>query len=209
MKDSLEPRLAELLPSGLALQCVRSQLKKDERIFMEGERPSWMFYVVCGELALVRHGAGGETVFLQRQRSGFLAEASLVSDRYHCNALALEPTDVIKIPNRALKDSIAQDGAFAVRWITMLSAEVRRLRLQNERLSLSSVGDRLIHLVETEGALGVFGVQGSYKLLAQELGVTHEALYRCLAKLEKQGVLVREQKAIRLLARRTKSLDRL
>jgi DNA-binding IclR family transcriptional regulator len=74
----------------------------------------------------------------------------------------------------------------------MLSREVRRLRMQCERLSLHKVQDRRLHLLETEGKDGQYPLGSGLKSLAGELGVTHEALYRCVASMEKQGILRRE-----------------
>ena len=89
----------------------------------------------------------------------------------------------------------------------MLSDEVRRVRLQNERLSLSTVRGRLLHLLNTESTEGVYRLQGSIKLLAQQLAVSYEALYRCLATLEKEGQLVREEKSILLSNKSVKTIS--
>jgi DNA-binding MarR family transcriptional regulator len=80
----------------------------------------------------------------------------------------------------------------------MLSSEVRRLRLQNERLSLPKVQSRILHLIETEGHDGSYTLGCSLKQLAKQLAVTHEALYRTLAQLEKAGKIARDEIEIRL-----------
>jgi DNA-binding MarR family transcriptional regulator len=80
----------------------------------------------------------------------------------------------------------------ALRWIAMLNAELRRLRAQNERLGLKGVKQRLLHLLETEGAGGALQVASGLKTLAAQLCVTHEALYRTVARLEKRGILIRK-----------------
>jgi DNA-binding MarR family transcriptional regulator len=74
----------------------------------------------------------------------------------------------------------------------MLNREVKRLRLQCERLSLHKVQDRLLHFLETEGQQGKYPLDSGLKSLAGELGVTHEALYRCVSDLEKKELLRRE-----------------
>jgi DNA-binding MarR family transcriptional regulator len=43
------------------------------------------------------------------------------------------------------------------------------------------------------------------KTLAREIGVTHEALYRCVAALEKRDLIAREDGWLRLLAVPAKS----
>jgi len=75
----------------------------------------------------------------------------------------------------------------------MLNTEVKRLRLHCERLSLKSVRDRVLHLIQTEGVKGQFRVNTELKSLAAELGVTHEALYRTLSDLVKTRTISREE----------------
>lgn len=199
MKLATLPELTELLPPGLRLLCQEATAAKGTRLFTEGKAPIWMFYVTRGEIALIRNGVDGEIAFLQRQRRGFVAEASLLSDRYHCNADALLNSSLIKVPIPALKDWLSKDTQFSLRWISMLSAEVRRIRMQNERLALPTIRARILHLLNTGKQGAIFQFQGSLKLMAQELAVSHEALYRGLAALEKEGKIIRQDKLIRIL----------
>jgi len=204
MNRCINQELAQLLPTELVSACRAMAFSKGELLFAEGKKPLWMFYVTCGEIALIRHGVEGETAYLQRQQKGFVGEASLVSDRYHCHAIALAHSDIIKVPIHELKVWLSRDAEFSMRWIKMLSAEVRRVRLQNERLCLTTVRGRLLHLLDTESTVGIYRLQGSIKLLAKQLAVSYEALYRCLATLEKEGQIVRAEKTISLSTKNTK-----
>lgn len=158
-----------------------------------------MFYAISGEVILERAGLQGEPVVLQRTRHGFVSEASLKSGKYHCNALAIVDTAVIKIPIRELSAELDGDPAFAGRWIEMLNGEVRRLRLHCERLSMKSAKDRVLHLINTEGKNGTYAAPTGLKTLAGELGITHEALYRTLAALERANVLHRAKGVLTLV----------
>lgn len=157
-----------------------------------------MYFVVSGEVVLERNGTQGHTVVLQRVRHGFVAEASLQSGSYHCDALVTGDGEAVILPVAALQDELTRDPQFALRWVHMLSGEVRRLRAQCERLSLRGVGERLVHMIETEGVDGRLAVPSGLKYLAAELAVTHEALYRALAALEAEKVVVRDAGAISL-----------
>jgi CRP-like cAMP-binding protein len=130
---------------------------------------------------------------LQRTRHGFVSEASLQSPKYHCDAVVVADSEIIQIPIQTLTDALSTDPAFAGRWINMLNQEVKRLRLQCERLSMKSVKDKVLHLINTEGQNGKYQVNTGLKSLAGELGVTHEALYRTLAALEKSKTIRREE----------------
>lgn len=184
--------LQRLLPAELLSVCEPQQYGRGSRLFLAGCKPEYMHYVIQGEVVLERTGRQGEAVILQRTRQGFIGEASLQSERYHCDARILTPSDIVRLPVRQLRSAIESDPLFASRWIGMLNREVRRLRLQCERLSLHRVQDRLVHLLETEGNEGRLTLDAGLKSIATELGVSHEALYRCVAGMEKQGLLRRE-----------------
>jgi CRP/FNR family transcriptional regulator, dissimilatory nitrate respiration regulator len=70
-----------------------------------------------------------------------------------------------------------------------IAREVRRLRAQCERLSLHGAADRIIHYIEAEGSNGIVILNQTRKAWAAELGLTHEALYRALRRLQTDGTL--------------------
>ncbi len=183
--------LKHLLPVNLHGQCEPADVAANTALFLTGETPRWMFFVLDGEVVLERHGMDGQQACLQRCQSGFVGEASLTSSRYHCDGRTSVETQVAKVPIQALRQALKSDADFAERWIAMLSREVRQLRLQNERLSLPKVQDRLLHLIETEGTDGQYALTCSVKDLAKQLAVTHESLYRAIARLVKVGRIER------------------
>jgi CRP-like cAMP-binding protein len=190
---SLPAELRSLLPAALHALCEQRRHERGSLLFETGRRPASMHFVSDGEVVLQRIGEDGEVVVLQRTRHGLVAEASLQSDRYHCDAVAVADAQVTRVPRQALLAALTTDAAFALRWIGMLNKEVRRLRQQCERLSLHTVEARLLHLVRTEGEAWGLPIDAGLKTLAPEIGVTHEALYRCVAGLEKRGLMTRAQ----------------
>lgn len=139
-----------------------------------------MFMIVDGEARLVRNSATGATIIVQRASQGsFIAEASLFTPKYHCDAIAT--TDVTaKVFLRAeLRRKFETDYEFTRIWVDNLANEVRSARLRTEILSLKTVAERLTAWTESYGRLPN---KGNWKQLAHELGVSPEALYRELAK---------------------------
>jgi CRP-like cAMP-binding protein len=151
-------------------------------------------------VVLERGTANGASVVLQRTHQGFVSEASLQSPRYHCDAVVVVDARITRVPVPALLQALSDDPAFAMRWIGMLNQEVRRLRLQCERLNLKGVQARVLHWLETEGTSGCCAVTAGYKSLAAELGVSHEALYRALADMVDAGLVLREPERLCLKA---------
>jgi len=177
--------LTELLPGALHARCQTDTYQKGDTLFVAGDKPQTMFFVASGEVVLQRISLQGDTVVLQRASRGFVAEASLQSAQYHCDARVVARAQITPVAIADIQSAMVADPAFAQRWIRMQSRELKRLRLQCERLSLNRVEDRLLHLIETEGNQGYLPISGGLKSLAGQLGVTHEALYRCVASLEK------------------------
>ncbi|MDV7394044.1 helix-turn-helix domain-containing protein, partial [Arthrospira platensis SPKY1] len=102
-------------------------------------------------------------------------------------------------PVDMLRTELQTRADFAMRWIAMLSAEIRTLRSRCERLSVKSIEARLLHLIDTEGDNGRLVLSSSLKDLAADLGVSHEAFYRVLARLERNGKLARNDGQIVLM----------
>jgi CRP-like cAMP-binding protein len=187
----LHPELIALLPGNLHVHCTTAIHQRGEQLFLTGSKPLKMFFIGSGEVILERLGAKGGTAVLQRTRHGFVGEASLQSARYHCDGKVIATSEITQIPIAHVRTALDSDPAFASRWIAMLNHEVKRLRLQCERMSLNKVQDRLVHLLETESRNGKYPLGSGLKSLASELGVTHEALYRCVSVMENANILIR------------------
>ncbi|MEZ5739403.1 MAG: Crp/Fnr family transcriptional regulator [Burkholderiaceae bacterium] len=171
-------------------------------VFRQGSPARAVYHVRSGAVRLVRFGRAGEEIVLHEARAGeMFAEASLDSTRYHCNAVAIEPSELLKIPSDAIQTLLDTDRAFAREWIALLAGQLRTTRTRLERLSLKSAADRVRHLLVSEGQAGRFEVTvpGTLKDLARSLGLTHEALYRTLARMTREGMITREGSTIRLI----------
>lgn len=196
-------RLSTLLPlvgmlpdryrEGVALR----QVNKGVAIFRRGDRPRFMFAVLSGEVRLVRSSPHGAEVILQRTRRGFLAEASLDQRAYHCDAIAAEVSEMIAIPRKDLSAAL-DDTLFRTQWIGHLARELRAARAHSERLSLRTARERITHYIEVEGDGGVVTLTETKKDWAASLGLTHEALYRALSQMQKDGHVSVDGATVRL-----------
>jgi CRP/FNR family transcriptional regulator, dissimilatory nitrate respiration regulator len=173
-------------------------------LFRVGGRPAKIFWVVDGDIRLVRWSRNGTEVVLQRASTGFVAEASLDSPAYHCAAAVAAPSRVIAFPIAAFRKTLADDERFRAFWMQRLAREVRKLRSQCERLALHSAADRIEHYIESEGQNGRLELSQTRKAWAAELGLTHEALYRALSDMQRRGrvTVVQEERVLILTTKR-------
>jgi CRP-like cAMP-binding protein len=183
-----QPVLATV-PPGLRAVAERRQIEAGETLFRLGDPLQGVFCVVAGEVRLIRRARNGAEIILQRSRGGFFAEASLGTKEYHCDAVAAEPGGVLRFPARAFRAALDENVIFRDAWMEHLAREVRKLRAQCERLSLKSAAQRIVHYIDSEGTDGVATLTESRKAWAAELGLTHEALYRALRRLQADGTL--------------------
>lgn len=165
----------------LALARGERRLAPGQVLFRPGDRVQSLFLVSGGTMRLVRSLPHGFQLTIQRAGPGsVLAEASLFADRYHCEALAVDAARLAILPRLRLEAALADDPALAWLWAGHLAREVQRARTGAEILSLKTVVERLdAWLALNEGGLPA---KGGWRLVASEIGVTPEALYREIAR---------------------------
>lgn len=198
---SIPPGVASLLaamPPALRATASRRTVARGERLFASGRPPALLYLVLQGELRLVRTSRQGAETVLQRVREGPFAEASLDARAYHCDGVAGVASTLLAFPVAAVRTALEEAPAFRRAWMAGLAAEVRRLRAQCERLSLKGAGERILHYLATEGRDGEVCLPSTRKAWAAELGLTHEALYRALARLVLAGRLESRGRRLRL-----------
>jgi CRP-like cAMP-binding protein len=149
-------------------------------LFHRGDDVTHMAFVLEGEVRLIRHLATGKPVILQRAKAGaMLAEASLFSATYHCDAVAVSNARVRLVEKPLMLQRLQADHEFASSWMRQLSTEIRDARMRSEILSLRTISDRLDAWLAWHDA---GPPRGSWRQLAEDIGVSPEALYREIAR---------------------------
>jgi CRP-like cAMP-binding protein len=188
------------LPEPLQAFSRTRDYARGEMLFRRGDPARSVFFIYSGEVRMVRSGRTGEDILLHRGRPGeYFAEAAVDCPEYLCDAVAFQASTLAVIPKKEMAALLAGDRSFAAQWNSVLMRELRLARARIERLALSSVAERVRHFVLTEGEddASEVALPGSLKDFARDLGVTHEALYRTLAKMEKAGEISRNGNTLR------------
>ena len=166
----------------LALADAEVRLAPGQTLFLTGEPIRSIYVVLEGSVRLVRHQASGAAVVLQRAEANqLLAEASLSAARYHCDALSEHGARLARISKRKILEAQREDAGWLEDLAAHLAAEVQRARARAELLSLRTVGERLAAWKTLHGQLPP---RGRWIDVAQEIGVTPEALYRELSRAQ-------------------------
>lgn len=193
------------LPASVQASAVSRKLKSGETLFRLGGKTEGLYEVVAGRVRLCRVDRSGREVILYVAGAGeTIAEASLYSPSYHCDAIASTAAQVLLYPKHAVLAAFAKDAGAGQAFTAMLARQVMNLRTRVARRDIRSARERVRHfLALNAGADGrTVVLSGTLKDLAAELGLTHEALYRTLAALARAGEIKRSRGAITLTPRR-------
>lgn len=151
-----------------------------ETVFCTGQPVGSIHIVQEGRIHLVRYQTDGSALILQRAGAGdVLAEASLHSSHYHCDAVTETECATKAIARSELARLLRENAELSEAWLQHLAREVQVARLHAEILCLKTVSARLDVWVAWNGAIPE---KGHWSTIAQQIGVSPEALYRELSK---------------------------
>jgi len=195
--------IPDWIPDEVSQVARRLSLSPGETLFRRGDEPKGLLVVESGEVRLSRVDVEGREITLFRAFDGDpVAEASLFSDAYHCDATAAAPTVVRLFPKAALLEAFDRDRPAARAFMAMLARQVMSLRTRLENRNLKTARERVMHhlAIHAVDESRSVAMTGNLKAIAAELGLSHESLYRTLAVLEAEGAIARTEHEIRLLS---------
>jgi len=141
-----------------------------------------MFFVEQGGVRLVRHTEAGQLVTMFRAGPGdTLAEPSLFSDHYHCDAIADRGSTVRLLDKGVVLDAMSADLEFATGLVRRLAGQVQSYRRKLELLAIRSAQDRVL------AGLADGWMTGTVVAFASDLGLSHEVVFRALSDLVRDG----------------------
>jgi len=191
------------LPAAVRAAAIDRKLKAGEALFRLGDKTAGFCEVIAGRVRMARVDRSGHEIILYVAGPGeTLAEASLFSPAYHCDAIASTDALVRIYPKAAMLAAFDKDPKAAQAFSATLAQQVMNLRTRIEQRNIRSARERVRHYLSVNAGGRSVDLQGTLKDLAAELGLTHEALYRTLAKLEGAGEIKRSRGKIVLLRAR-------
>ncbi|MEC4722123.1 Crp/Fnr family transcriptional regulator [Noviherbaspirillum sp. CPCC 100848] len=191
--NALFPQIAGVVPTA-------RKLAAGTILFRQGDKTLGIFRLMSGRIALNRVTSAGTEVVMHTVRSGELfAEASIFSAHYHCDAVAIQDSEVLFYPKVELACQLKGNAEELWAFTAELAHRVQGLRARLEIRQIRSAPERVLQAVRLRcDSSGVWKVDGTLKQFAEEIGLTHEALYRALATLERERAIVRNGNEIRI-----------
>ena len=173
--------LPELFQSAPEQAIAKRQITKGGLAFHQETKTRGLFFVSAGKIELRRTTETGGLVTVHRAQSGeTFAEASLFSDAYHCDAIAVIDTTLIELERSYVLNHLQTDPDFAIAMTKHLAKQNQFYRRKIEILAIKNATERVY------SALSDKLLQSDIISFASEIGLTHEAVYRSLRALVNQ-----------------------
>lgn len=179
----------ELLNLFKSLKPSRRQLAAGEILFATGDAATGLFHVEQGVVRLSRagvplHSAEAGTAF---------AEWALFTDVCPCDAVAATDATVLVFAKTPVLLLLKAHPDINLAFSAVLARQLHRMRGRLELVRQKGARERVLgYLVRAGCADRTVTLDRSLTEVAHDIGLTREALYRTLAKLEAEGVLVRD-----------------
>jgi CRP-like cAMP-binding protein len=190
------------LPATAYAAAIDRKLKSGEALFRLGDKTAGLCEIISGRVRLARVDRSGHEIVLHVAGPGeTLAEASLFSPDYHCDAIASTNAVVRIYPKAAVLGAFEKNSNAARAFTATLARQVMNLRTRIEQRNIRSARDRVRHYLGVNAGTDgrTVELRSTLKDTAAELGLTHEALYRTLAALERNGEIRRSRGKITLM----------
>ncbi|WP_323143610.1 fumarate/nitrate reduction transcriptional regulator Fnr [Massilia phyllosphaerae] len=186
----------------------RRRLVRDERLYAMDEPFRNLYAVRFGHFKTYQVNAAGASQITGFQMAGELLGMDAISgDRHHCDAVALEDSEVCEIPFARLEELFGQVPALLRHFHRIMSQEITRE--QNVMLLLGNMRAEqrfavfLVNLSSRYAARGYsptrFQLRMSREDIGNYLGLTIESISRLLSRFKKTGLVQVDKREIVLL----------
>jgi len=186
----------------------RRRLVRDERLYQMDEPFRNLYAIRFGHFKTYQVNAGGEQQITGFQMAGELLGMDAISgDRHHCDAVALEDSEVCEIPFARLEELFGHVPTLLRHFHRIMSQEITRE--QNVMLLLGNMRAEqrfavfLVNLSARYAARGYssnsFQLRMSREDIGNYLGLTIESISRLLSRFKKQGWIKVDKREVTLL----------
>ncbi|MEM8778017.1 MAG: Crp/Fnr family transcriptional regulator [Cyanobacteria bacterium P01_G01_bin.49] len=190
----------ERLPAELKDQAIYREIAAKQMLVQQGETTDSIYFLLSGQIRLV--------TFTEEQMINHyfvltgesFGEIALFSETYACSAIADIPSRIAAIDKELFRQALEDDSTLATVYMNQLTYRYKTVKTLLELRSIRSARERLLQYLtrQKEPNNHTVVLQRPLKDLAIELGLSAEALYRNLSRLQSEGVITRKQRSITL-----------
>jgi DNA-binding response OmpR family regulator len=183
--------------------------KKKEFIFMEGQQPSYLYFIAKGEVKTYKSNNNGKELVTGIHGNGeFLGYVPLLENKpHHESALVLKEAQVYLIPQQDFLTLIYGNKEIARKFISMLSSNLYKAENMLLDLAYQSVRQRVattLIKLESQNKNGTPNdaiISVARKDISSMVGTATESLNRTLADFKDEGLIEIFDKGIKITHR--------
>jgi CRP/FNR family transcriptional regulator len=190
----------------------RRRIARDEPLYRMNDSFRNLYAIRFGHVTNYQINASGAQQITCFQMAGdLLGMDAIGTDKHHCNAVALEDSEVCEIPFHRLEDLFTQMPTLLRHFHRMMSQEITReqsvmLLLGNMRAE-QRFAAFLVNLASRYAMHGYsssrFQLRMSREEIGNYLGLTIESISRLLSRFKKNGWLEVDKREVMLLDQQT------
>lgn len=172
-------------------------LKKGRMIYLQGQPPQFLYYLLKGRVRSFLVSDDGEERTLAFYGTGHLfGEASFFDEQPRMSsAAAVTDCEVIAVSRQQMLHLFQQEPALALSMLKYLAQTVRLLSDQVDHITFLSAEERIIRVL-LSGETDLLDI--TQEELANAVGASRVTVSRCLQRLAAQGLLSTGYHQIRL-----------
>ncbi|GAB4471679.1 MAG: Crp/Fnr family transcriptional regulator [Elainellaceae cyanobacterium] len=185
------------------LQAIVSfrSLETGQILFDQGEPAKAVYILESGCIQLLNYTEEGLQINHYSVRPGeSFAEVALFHERYVCTAIACRPSRILVLPKSAFLKALKTYPDLAETFMAQLAKRLHESKVLLELRSIRSARRRVLHYlqlnVQPDGI--TVNLDVPLKDIADDLGLTPEALSRALKQLHKEGIIARRKQKVTL-----------
>ncbi|AQW86432.1 transcriptional regulator [Campylobacter pinnipediorum subsp. caledonicus] len=167
---------------------IIKKYKKGEFLFMEGDDPRWLIYLLSGSVKLYKNSPKGKEIFLhQLSPMNFVAElANFENIKYPANAVFTVSSEVLKIDYSKFRDEFLINPKISIEIIKSLSEKLKITSdILHQELVLNSEARVAKFIVEHEDLFNEL----KYTKISSILNITPETFSRILNKFKTSNLI--------------------
>lgn len=176
---------------------TRKKLRKKDMLFMEGDTPNFLYYIVSGKIKIFKSNDAGKEYIIDIYKEGdFLGYVALLEESKHNEfAMAIENSEVALIPKEDFFQLIYSNHDVAMKFVKLLSRSFSEAEEKLIHLAYNSARKRVAEAIiyvskkyekEKENEL-------SFTLLRENIsslsGISPESVSRNLSDFREEGLI--------------------
>jgi len=196
--------IESLVETGIISTAISRNLKSGEIVFHPQDAALKLFCLKTGQVKLAYYAENGQLAYQDSIRPGqCFGELALIQGTHRVSAIAAKASQIFEIPGQTITQLLNQNPHLSMTFIAELIEQLQSVRTLLGLRYINSARTRLLeYLYSLEiSADKTHRLEIPFREIAEQLGLSPEAISRALRELEEEGVIRRDRRTITFLQR--------